>query len=564
MKIFFHPNRGWQNSPPPLDSEPNLLSLSGNNWDDYGTKTTLNARLYFDGQKHEFDFHVKLLIDGCDYTASKLDELCANGWDGFFPIPGVSYISIPSDIDFYTTIVSKLGFEQAVQVILDLKDAGYLVNHKRDPSSTLLSQTDEFSSSLMRESGANKAFQDGWRVVVGAAASEIRDFDLNLITRSGLVRKVPFRFESTLLPYDINVLIGPNGIGKSHCLKSLVEYWLQTGMGDYQALAQSGHQPFSIRPNISRLILVSYSPFEEFNLDLESSTLMDKTAYRYFGFRQAREDGSIGISRNLPAYNSSVSIIDALYDDYKNDFIQGRVGKIDAAEAVLKPALGYDQLALEIELSPQVWNLQSHLRQINGKAYIPLNRVITTLVHEDALKNACKLTEGVIFLKDQQPLSLSSGQRLFTFIVINVLGAIRDNSLIVIDEPELFLHPTLEIEFISLLKAVLAPFRSKAILATHSLSVVREVPSNCVHIFREDETGLDIVPPPFETFGGNVQRISSYVFGDKSVSKPFDEWVEEKMQKSISADVLINELGSEINEELMMKILSLGRKYSGS
>ncbi|WP_216610867.1 AAA family ATPase [Vibrio mediterranei] len=180
------------------------------------------------------------------------------------------------------------------------------------------------------------------------------------------------------------------------------------------------------------------------------------------------------------------------------------------------------------------------------------------------MKNACKLTERVIFLKEQQPLSLSSGQRLFTFIVINVLDAIRYNSLIVIDEPELFLHPTLEIEFISLLKAVLAPFSSKTILATHSLSVVREVPSNCVHIFREDETGLDIVPPPFETFGGNVQRISSYVFGDKSVSKPFDEWVEAKMQEPIDADSLINQLGSEINEELMMKILSLGRKYSDS
>lgn len=564
MKIYFHPNRGWQNSPLRLDSEPNLLSLSGNNWDDYGTKTTLNASLYFDGVKHEFDFHIKLLIPDCDYTASKLDELCASGWDGFFPIPELRYVSIPSDIDFYTTIVSKLGFEQAVQVISSLNDAGYLVHHKKDPFAISLSQSDEFSSSLMRESGANKSFQDGWRIIVGAAASEIRDFDLNLITRTGLIRRVPFRFESALLPYDINVLIGPNGIGKSHCLKSLVEYWLQTGMGDYQALAQSGHQPFSARPNISRLILVSYSPFEEFNLDLESSKLMDKTAYRYFGFRQAREDGTIGISRNLPAYNSSESIIDALYDDFKNDFIQGRVGKIDAAESVLKPALGYDQLALEIDLTPQTSLLQPHLVEINGKTYIPLNRGVTTLVHEADLKNACKLTEGVIFLKEQQPLSLSSGQRLFTFIVINVLGAIRDNSLIVIDEPELFLHPTLEIEFISLLKAVLAPFRSKAILATHSLSVVREVPSNCVHIFREDETGLDIVPPPFETFGGNVQRISSYVFGDKSVSKPFDEWVEAKMQEPIDADSLINQLGSEINEELMMKILSLGRKYSGS
>lgn len=92
---------------------------------------------------------------------------------------------------------------------------------------------------------------------------------------------------------------------------------------------------------------------------------------------------------------------------------------------------------------------------------------------------------------------------------------------------------------------------------------MREVPSKCVHIFRNEGYGLEIVPPPFETFGGSVQRISSYVFGDKSVSKPFDEWVELQMNENPDAEKLISDLGDEINEELTMKILSLGRKHSG-
>lgn len=565
MKIFFHAKRDWKHIPSNIDSESNLLALSGNNWDDYGTKTTLNASLYFNGQRHDFSFNIKLLIEGCDYTSIKLDELIEKGWDGFFPIPNVNYISIPSDIDFYTTIVSKLGMKTAVQVITDLKDAGYFVYYRRDPLAIALSVADEFSSSLLRESGANKAYQDGWRILTGYSDYVIRDFDLNIISRNNDVCTIPFRFESSLLPYDINILIGPNGVGKSHCLKSLVEYWLQTGIGDFQTLSKSGHKPFSVRPNISRLILVSYSPFEEFNLDLETSTLKDKTAYRYFGFRHAREDGSIGISRNLPAYNSSVSIIEALFDDQKNEFMEDRVVKLDAAESVFKPALGYDELALEIDLSSDFSILSQHILRIDGKAFVPLTPQLTSLVDKETLKKICKLAEGVVFIKNKMLLPLSSGQRLFTYIVINVLGSIRDNSLIVIDEPELFLHPTLEIEFISLLKAILIPFRSKAILATHSLSVVREVPSNCVHIFRAVEGELDIVPPPFETFGGNVQRISSYVFGDKSVSKPFDEWVSDRVKEKSDAEELIQKLGNEINEELIMKIHSLGRrKDSGS
>ena len=75
---------------------------------------------------------------------------------------------------------------------------------------------------------------------------------------------------------------------------------------------------------------------------------------------------------------------------------------------------------------------------------------------------------------------------------------------------------------------------------------------------------MEVEQPPFETFGGNIQRISSYVFGDKSVSKPFDEWLDSKMQEDPDAEKLIQALGDEINEEMTMKILSLGRKHSGS
>jgi hypothetical protein len=117
----------------------------------------------------------------------------------------------------------------------------------------------------------------------------------------------------------------------------------------------------------------------------------------------------------------------------------------------------------------------------------------------------------------------------------------------------------LDIEFVSLLKKVLSPFKSKAILATHSLAVVREVPSKCVHIFRDEGFGLDVVSPPFETFGGDMQRISSYVFGDKSVTKPFEDFLVKQSDK-FSPEELIEALGNEINEEMTMSILRLGRR----
>jgi ABC-type uncharacterized transport system ATPase subunit len=165
---------------------------------------------------------------------------------------------------------------------------------------------------------------------------------------------------------------------------------------------------------------------------------------------------------------------------------------------------------------------------------------------------------GIVFLKDGKTVELSSGQRLFSYIVVNILGAIRRNSLIVIDEPELFLHPTLEIEFITMLKMILASYRSKALLATHSLVTVRELPRDCVHVFERTSEGIVVKHPPFETFGGDIQRISSYAFGDKSVSKPFETWIREQLELYGTAEALIEALGTSINEEMIIQISAMG------
>ncbi|MFM2593536.1 AAA family ATPase [Vibrio harveyi] len=543
-----------------IDGEDNVLSLGGNNWNDFDRYMTLNASLIFNRQRFEIPLQLKLLIEGENDTTQKLNELCEAGWNGVFPIPDLNYVSVPSDIDFYKVIQSQLGEEQALEVLRCIRDAGFFVG-QGDVDAIRLADTSDFRTSLLRESGAHKSYEDGWKLFQGIL-TEIKNFDLIFKCRQALRKKIPFQFESSLLPYDINVLIGSNGVGKSHCLKTLVSGWLQPPEQE-----QEQEQPtlcFDKRPNFSKLILISYSPFEEFNLDLSDVKLLDKSAYKYFGFRQKTgtdDDGNvrIGINRHLPVLDSSHSLIDAMYDDEKYALIKDRVRKLSAAEEVLRPALKYDYCAFEIDLSFEVEAIRRFTHHIEGKNYLFVNEEVARLVPAIALKTACKLSEGVKFIKDGKVLGLSSGQRLFTYIVINVLGSIRDNSLVVIDEPELFLHPTLEIEFIALLKAVLKPFRSKAILATHSLAVVREVPSNCVHIFRNEEDSLDIIRPPFETFGGDMQRISSYVFGDKSVTKPFEDFLVEQSEKH-SPERLIELLGDEINEEMTMSIFRLGRR----
>ena len=50
-------------------------------------------------------------------------------------------------------------------------------------------------------------------------------------------------------------------------------------------------------------------------------------------------------------------------------------------------------------------------------------------------------------------LLMSSGQKIFCSLVLNLLSVIKNNSLVLIDEPETALHPNLEIDFMKILKS---------------------------------------------------------------------------------------------------------------
>lgn len=565
MKIFFHTGTDWNKTPPATKTEKTLLSLSYNNWDDYSVRTTLNAAFYFDGQRI-FEFNLKLLIEDNTNSPVKLNALREEGWDGYFPIPKTNYVSVPSDIEFYDALITKLGMQGAREALVLIRDAGYLVNIAQDEVAIKLTELENFSTSPLREAGARKSFYDGWKTFSGYSQS-IKDFVLNLPGRGAEgVTPITFRFNSDTLPYDINVLIGPNGVGKSHTLKNLVAYWLGMDAGSQTQLNKSKHQPFDIHPNISRLILMSYSPFEDFVLDLSDTKLKDKAAYRYFGFRRGSMSASgrrqSSISRNQPASDSVESMFKALADDDAYGFLSTWTSKVDTILDVLQPALNFEKVVVEINpkaaLTPSLKTLV--IVASDGTKYIEL----TPATHPRFLKlkenvfNVINAKAGVVFLNGSEKLDLSSGQRLFVYMVINIVGQIKAESLIIVDEPELFLHPTFEVEFIALLKKVLTAFNSKAILATHSLTIAREIPANCMHVFRNGKHGLEIDHPPFETFGGNMQRISSYVFGDSQVTKPFAQWIESAIKEAGGPKKLLAKLKDELNEEMTIKILNSG------
>ena len=311
-------------------------------------------------------------------------------------------------------------------------------------------------------------------------------------------------------------------------------------------------------------------------VDLAGRKLQDQEAYRYFGLRgrttpsDPSKRGRITLSHDYPKRNAAQSLIQCLADDRRLRSIRDWSRKVTTMERVLRTAISFDFAAVEVTprkkadsfyretglLDPLGFDVGEGTER---QRFIPIGSDRIEELDDERLMAAVEPASGVTFFLDGQPIELSSGQRLFAYIVINILGAIRRNSLILVDEPELFLHPTLEIQFVDMLKTILSRFNSKALLATHSVVTVREIPSQCVHVFEKTDDDVVLRHPPFQTFGGDFQRISSYVFGDKAVSKPFESWIKAQLDELETADALIAELGNDLNEELIVQIKAMER-----
>jgi len=566
MKIVYlgRPSRRT-NAPPSQDGD--VLELLSNNWDDYGFRTSFLTVCRIGGKDVELGL-IRLLIDGEADSSRYLDGLLNSGWNGEFPIPRTNYISVPSEIAFYEQLMGVLKEVKTVRIAKRLRDASYMVRSAEDLAALEMVNSRGFRDSLQRERGSQKAYLDGWKIL-DRQATAVLDLGFKFNDVFGNVSTLNLKFQAdNILPHDVNALIGPNGVGKSRVLHQIVEDWMSPSKPDEHG--------FIAKPNLSQVVVVSYSPFEMFPVDLQGKNLQDKDVYRYYGFRgrspptESSPTGRIRLSHSFPKRNSAAALIECLSDDKRYSTISDWAQKVKTMEAVLRSAFDFDFAAVQVapHRRPKSFYDEPELIdplsvEIGGgddtKVFIPVSSARVSELNDKKLQERVLFEEGVTFFKKEEPVRLSSGQRLFAYVVINILGAIRRNSLILVDEPELFLHPTLEIQFVDMLKKILVKFNSKALLATHSEVTVREIPADCVHVFEKTDEGLIIKHPPFQTFGGDVQRISSYVFGDSSTSKPFERWIKNQIDELGSGQELIEQLGDQINEELVVQIKAMDR-----
>ena len=138
----------------------------------------------------------------------------------------------------------------------------------------------------------------------------------------------------------------------------------------------------------------------------------------------------------------------------------------------------------------------------------------------------------------------------------SIVAEIEDESLIVLDEPELYLHPSLEIGLIHMLNYLLEETSSYAIIATHSAVIAREVEKKGISILTKKNNYSYSSRPTFETFGSSLELIMGEAFDDFNLTKPYQKNINKIIEEESSIKRTLEKHGNDLGDEALVYILS--------
>ena len=171
----------------------------------------------------------------------------------------------------------------------------------------------------------------------------------------------------------------------------------------------------------------------------------------------------------------------------------------------------------------------SEIVHIGAKNYLPLPALARYLPR--ALLGQLETGKDVLAYSPRLgPYSLSSGQRSLLLLIAQ-LFLHGERSLVLIDEPENHLHPQFITLLMQTLQSTLVAMESRAVVATHSPFVIRELDKTAVQILDKDKGEIPcIYQTSLQTFGADVGRISEYVFGDHAVHKGYERRIKRALE----------------------------------
>lgn len=314
-----------------------------------------------------------------------------------------------------------------------------------------------------------------------------------------------FEFSSdSIIPGRINVLVGKNGTGKTQLLANLVG--AVTGIGPTDNISES-------RAKISKVFAISYSVFDKFFMPNDVK-IPNSTRRRDFLDNQAKYD-YIGIR-----------------EKNKNETTYRVIGSTTLSRKFVDA-----------------------IKHIDSKGLTNQWRQSMKPIFDEAEIDSSNMTERMLSSKFKK---LGAGHKVSISILTCLFAKLAENSLVVMDEPENHLHPSLVSSTIHALRTMLEIKNSYAIISTHSPIVVQETPSKYIHVITRIHNNSYIRGLPIESFGTSLDTLAGRIFGIHSEMPDYRNILKDFAEKKLSLRDLNSILGHNLSPEASSYFVSIG------
>jgi predicted ATPase len=315
-------------------------------------------------------------------------------------------------------------------------------------------------------------------------------------------------------PSNIHVIIGRNGVGKTHLIRNMIQSLIYNNDDQYGYFEVDAWNDTTF----ANVVCVAFSAFDEF----PTSSKETKIPYLFVGLEQDY------IKKDDNTKSQIKSRIDILRDQFEKSLTN-----CFASQSKRDRWLN----AVNILEADPIFH-ESDIRSID-------------IVKNPKLESSANA--GRIFNK------LSSGHKIILLTITQLVEKVEESTLVLLDEPETHLHPPLLSAFIRALSDLLIDRNGVAIITTHSPVVLQEVPQNCVWKLWRSDSIMKAQRLEVETFGENVGSLINEVFGLEVTYSGFHRILSESVSKySANYDRIIqkfdNKLGNEARAILKMLI----------
>jgi predicted ATPase len=311
-------------------------------------------------------------------------------------------------------------------------------------------------------------------------------------------------------PTNIHVLIGRNGVGKTHILNNMIASLVdETARKTRVGFFESGSRKYETAQEMfAGLVSVTFSAFDNLDPLPEKRDKSQGLKYYYIGLKRPKR-----IDNNASRPPKSTAML-------QTEFVNSVYSCI-AAGKVFRWRRALEML----EADP-----------IFSEADVKSLALLSTKEELDA-------QAGEVFHR------LSSGHKIVLLTITRLIETVEERTLVLLDEPEAHLHPPLLSAFIRALSDLLILRNGVAIIATHSPVVLQEVPRSCVWKLRRVGAEASAEKLETESFGENVGSLTREVFGLEVTHAGFHTMLIDAVNSFDSYDQILEHFSNELGAE---------------